>query len=575
MKTIGLIYTNNSLLLTKSLKSKISAFFSNVLSFQLRLIVLTGILTISTSYQTEDSCIGKISSEQFLPVFKADLNLRLMAVSNDMALEVMNNSLETSVLIKAFYALNGYKPAWTVNNYLTWNSREFIKLVERSRNYGLDMNSYNIRLIRKLASALQKSDINGDNIKLRQDFELLITDASFKFMIHLNRGLFYSDSDSATAIYINSLPGFLMESIYNSNLVGSILSLQPGNADYKRLQKALEKYLDKVSLNDTEYDIPAPERDPDNARIKTTQVLINLGYLAESDSDVDTLYKSALRDFQKFHGLEPDGKLDKNTRNALSKSTLYRYNQIALNLNRLRNEQNLGDTYIYVNIPSFKLRVIEKSEVRKVFNVIVGKPETPTPVMSSKIEKIITNPFWNVPKKITLYELLPQIKKDSMYLKRNRFKLMDSELNVTQYNKINWENVSADNFDYYIRQDASNANALGIIKFIFNNPYHIYLHDTPGKKLFTKNIRAFSHGCIRLQNPDQLAEYIVENNCCSQDNVQIKTLLERGTHREIEITGPLNIYIRYLTCEADDQNNIYFLNDIYTKDKEQMELLFN
>ncbi len=566
MKTIGLINSNYSLLLTKSLKSKISDFLSNVLLLQLRIIILACLLTVSTSYQSEDSCIGKISTEQFLPVFRADMTMRLMSAGEKDTLEVMKKNLEYTGLAKAFYTINGCRPVWTINNNLTKDSREFINLVERSANYGLDMNLYDIGSIKELASELEKSDINSNNIRLREDLELFITDASFKFMINLNRGLHYSDRDSATAVYINSLPAYLSASINNGNLLTGILSLQPDNDNYKRLQKALERYLERVSLNNEEYDIPVPEKDPEDARIKAAKVLVNHGYLAEADMGVDTIYKIALINFQLFHGLEPDGNLDKDTRDALSKSTRYRYNQIALNLDRLRNEQVLGDKYIFVNIPAFKLRIIEKSEVREEYNVIVGKPVTPTPVMSSRIEKIITNPFWNVPKKITLYELLPQIKKDSMYLKRHRFKLIDSELNVADHSQINWNNVSADNFNYYIRQDASSSNALGIIKFIFDNPYHIYLHDTPGKNLFARNTRAYSHGCIRLQNPEQLAEYIVKNNCCGMDQMQIKNLLERGIHREIEVTSPLNIYIRYLTCEADDHYNIYFLNDIYRKD---------
>jgi murein L,D-transpeptidase YcbB/YkuD len=566
MKTIGLINSNYSLLLTKSLNSKISDFLSNVLLLQLRIIILACLLTVSTSYQSEDNCIGKISTEQFLPVFMADMTMRLMSVSENDTLEAMKKNLEYSGLVKAFYTVNGCRPVWTVNNILTKDSREFINLVERSAYYGLNMNSYGIGSIKKLASELEESDIISNNIRLREDLELLITDASFKFMIHLNRGLHYSDRDSSTAVYINSLPAYLSASINNGNMLTGILSLQPDNDNYKRLQKALERYLERVSLNDEEYDIPVPEKDPENARIQAAKVLVSHGYLAEADVDVDTIYKTALINFQVFHGLEPDGNLDKDTRDALSKSTRYRYNQIALNLDRLRDEQVLGDKYIFVNIPAFKLRIIEKSEVRQEYNVIVGKPASPTPVMSSRIEKIITNPFWNVPKKITLYELLPQIKKDSMYLKRHRFKLIDSKLNVTVHSQINWNNVSADNFNYFIRQDASSSNALGIVKFIFDNPYHIYLHDTPGKKLFERNTRAFSHGCIRLQNPEKLAEYLVKNNCCGMDEMQIKNLLERGIHREIEVTSPLNIYVRYLTCEADDHYNIYFLNDIYRQD---------
>jgi murein L,D-transpeptidase YcbB/YkuD len=575
MKTIGLNNSIYALSLTKSLKSKIAGFLYNALIYQLRIILLIDILIISTSYQSENSCINKISTEQYLPVFKSDLSLRLASVDNNITVKVSDTRLQNSELIKRFYILNEYKPAWTTNYNLTADSWELINLIERARYYGLDMNYYSIKLIEKFKTSLQRSNINDGNNKVRQDFELLFTDAIFKLMIHLNKGLDYSDTDSSTVSYISSLPEYLFNSLQKKDLVKSILKLQPKSADYVRLQNALEKYLDQVDLNDEQINIPDIESESGVARINAAKVLINLGYLSKSLAKEDTIYESALKSFQKFHGLESTGKLDKKTIKALSKSTLYRYNQIALNLNRLRNEHELGDNFIYVNIPAYKLKIIEKNKVRKVFNVIVGKPWTPTPVMSSKIERIVTNPFWNVPKRISLYEILPKIKKDSGYLSRNRFKLLDSEQNIASYGDIDWNNINADNFSYNVRQDASRSNALGAIKFLFPNPYHIYLHDTPSKRLFTKDMRAYSHGCIRLQNPDQLAEYIIEKNFDNKENLNIKRLLEKGIHKEIEIDNPLNIYVRYLTCEADEQNNIYFFNDIYNKDSKQIEILFN
>ena len=246
-----------------------------------------------------------------------------------------------------------------------------------------------------------------------------------------------------------------------------------------------------------------------------------------------------------------------------------------MNLNRLRKEVEYGEHFASVNIPGYKLKIVKKSKVQKVFNVIVGKPWTPTPLISSRIEKIIANPYWNVPKSIALNEILPRLKSDSSYLNRNRFKLLDKEQNSIKYSDIDWESASANNFDYLIRQDMSRSNALGIIKFVFPNPYRIYLHDTPNKKLFSNDTRAYSHGCVRLQNPEQFAEYLINENPGNHKNIYIKSLLAKGIHSEIELTEPLDIHIRYLTCEADELNNIYFYNDIYAKDDAQIEILFN
>lgn len=575
MKTLGLNLNRRTLFLTKPLNPGLSRIIYQLLAYKLRFILLIDILLISTSYQSENSCINQVSTEQFLPVFKTNFSRRLTSVYDSASIRINKCSLEKAELIKTFYSLNGYKPVWTINNSLTGSSFELINLIERSNYYGLNPDDYNISLIHKLKSVLQTKKNYDKQIRLRQDFELLMTDAGFQFMIHLNKGLDFSDTLSTNIDYINSLPEYLFNSLNSNELSDKILDLQPGKIEYIRLQNALMKYLDKVAVNDEVVEIPDPAKKPVKSLINTVRVLINYGYMSEFPEEIDSTYDIALKKFQRFHGLKPDGKLNKGTRKALSKSTLYRYNQIALNLNRLRKEVEYGEHFASVNIPGYKLKIVKESKVQKVFNVIVGKPWTPTPLISSRIEKIIANPYWNVPKSIALNEILPRLKSDSSYLNRNRFKLLDKEQNSIKYSDIDWESASANNFDYLIRQDMSRSNALGIIKFVFPNPYRIYLHDTPNKKLFSNDTRAYSHGCVRLQNPEQFAEYLINENPGNHKNIYIKSLLAKGIHSEIELTEPLDIHIRYLTCEADELNNIYFYNDIYAKDDAQIEILFN
>ena len=575
MKTLGLNLNRRTLFLTKPLNPGLSRIIYQLLAYKLRFILLIDILLISTSYQSENSCINQVSTEQFLPVFKTNFSRRLTSVYDSASIRINKCSLEKAELIKTFYSLNGYKPVWTINNSLTGSSFELINLIERSNYYGLNPDDYNISLIHKLKSVLQTKKNYDKQIRLRQDFELLMTDAGFQFMIHLNKGLDFSDTLSTNIDYINSLPEYLFNSLNSNELSDKFLDLQPGKIEYIRLQNALMKYLDKVAVNDKVVEIPDPAKKPVKSLINTVRVLINYGYMSEFPKEIDSTYDIALKKFQRFHGLKPDGKLNKGTRKALSKSTRYRYNQIALNLNRLRKEVEYGEHFASVNIPGYKLKIVKESKVQKVFNVIVGKPWTPTPLISSRIEKIIANPYWNVPKSIALNEILPRLKSDSSYLNRNRFKLLDKEQNSIKYSDIDWESASANNFDYLIRQDMSRSNALGIIKFVFPNPYRIYLHDTPNKTLFSNDTRAYSHGCVRLQNPEQFAEYLINENPGNHKNIYIKSLLAKGIHSEIELTEPLDIHIRYLTCEADELNNIYFYNDIYAKDDAQIEILFN
>jgi murein L,D-transpeptidase YcbB/YkuD len=189
--------------------------------------------------------------------------------------------------------------------------------------------------------------------------------------------------------------------------------------------------------------------------------------------------------------------------------------------------------------------------------------------MTGNMVTIVTNPVWFVPRKIAMNEILPKIKSDSGYLKRNGFRILDENYQAVSESSINMAELSADNFNYTFRQNRGSDNSLGKVKFLFSNPYSIYLHDTPSKALFNKDIRAFSHGCIRVKDPERLAGYIIRE--INTDTTDINNLIRSGRHYDININGRLSIHIRYITCEADETGNVYFYKDIYGIDKKELE----
>jgi murein L,D-transpeptidase YcbB/YkuD len=187
------------------------------------------------------------------------------------------------------------------------------------------------------------------------------------------------------------------------------------------------------------------------------------------------------------------------------------------------------------------------------------------------METIIANPCWYVPKNITVHELLPKLKTDTGYLKRNGFKVLDSNFKTVNYENLNLADIPETDFNYTIRQDRGSDNSLGQMKFIFSNPYSVYLHDTPGKTLFSKDLRAFSHGCVRLQDPDRLANYILHE--INADTTNISRLIATGRHFEFKLTSSLPVQIIYITCEADEAGRVYFYKDIYGKDEKELDQL--
>ena len=558
------------------IKSKILTKKVKVLAFYgLKLIALSLIFVLSTSYQSPNSSFREEALELYLRPFQTGMISQFEKFQKSNEVTVNNLEENLKILSCNFYRQEGYLPAWTLNFDLTENSAEMLSLLTNANCYGLNSEDYFVNKIKKLGKKLQQDKNKDRKLKIRQEFELSLTEASFKFMINLNRGWIKNDTSLVYRNYLSSLPDKLNTAIRHNSLTKDILALQPDNYEYKLLQQALVKFLKTVRLGDKNFTIPSPGKDLVTCNKLTKLRLTDLGFLSADLADNDSAFVVALQQFQRFYGLDPDGKIGYKTRKALEKSDKYRYEQIAINLDRLRKECNFSEHYAYINIPAFELKLVKNNVPQKSFRVIVGKPDTPTPELSSKIEKIITHPYWIVPKSIAINEILPKLKEDSTYLAKHRFNLIDRDKNNISYDNIDWNDVTADDFNYVFRQDASRNNALGEIKFIFPNEYSVYLHDTPSKRLFRRNVRAFSHGCIRLEDPEIFAEYLACNNTSDQQKDSISNLLKNGIHEEIYLQQPLNVYIRYLTCSADEQLNLYFYNDIYDKDEAWIDSLIN
>jgi murein L,D-transpeptidase YcbB/YkuD len=528
-------------------------------------------LFLTTSYVSEEIATLDLRTEFYSLEMHQGLSSGLSR--NSCRLFTEKSGFKTTPLIFDMYQKTAFKPLWTINNRLNSSAIEAIQLLNRAAYYGLDKNCYHVDQLNRLYNKIQKTSHADSLLILRQDLELLLSDACFYFMIHLHSGIISADSLLTESIK-DDLTEYLFKSIRHQNVKEKILALQPDNQAYRNLQKALEKFLDNNTLNDQRYEIPEPGKDSVKSIVTARMVLSRLGYLKENTGDNDTLMVRAIKEFQRNHGLKSDGILNKNTCKAMSVSTRERYLKIALNLDRLRKNANFKDECVFVNIPAYQLRIIHANRVQKTLNVIVGRPFTPTPELTSKIERITTVPEWNVPKSITLNEILPRVKNDSSYLIRNNFKVIDKQLNEVSLQEIGWKDMNRENFDYYFVQNSGNSNALGLLKFSFDNPYHIYIHDTPSKKHFNDDFRACSHGCIRLQYPDQFASYLVENNLHAEQKPDIMNLVTRRIHKEIILSDPIDIHIRYLTCEADENLNLYFYNDIYNRDDALIQSLF-
>lgn len=246
---------------------------------------------------------------------------------------------------------------------------------------------------------------------------------------------------------------------------------------------------------------------------------------------------------------------------------------VSINLERWRNEHaDPGQRYIFINIPSYMLDVVEQDSVIFSSKVIVGTPDKETPIVSSTVQCFTIYPYWHVPRKIAVEEYLPVIKKDTTFLTRNNFEVFDKKGTRLDPDSVAWSKFHENYFPVTLRQREGPENSLGIIKFIFDNPYAVYLHDTNAKRLFRSKDRAFSHGCIRMERAIELAHYLVTEQLGSESKTVSLYLKEKQQHR-VNLKKPVPIYTRYFTCEFRN-GKLHTYRDVYQKDKALYDLLY-
>lgn len=291
----------------------------------------------------------------------------------------------------------------------------------------------------------------------------------------------------------------------------------------------------------------------------------------DNGSDViDETLEAAVGRFQDRHGLEPDGVVSKETLAALNVPAEDRVRQLEINLAR-RDEVAKkigGSRAVVVNIPDFHLKVIENNHSVMGMKVVVGqRREWQTPLLASEIHYLILNPKWNVPSGIFEKELIHHLRNDPTYLQRHGMKVISTVANAGDVDPatVDWSQVNAKNPQLRIVQHEGAGNSLGRIKFMFPNPYSVYLHDTPEKKFFARNMRALSHGCVRVEKPMDLAEYLMRDDP-NWTRERIQSSINTGKNRDVPLPSSVPVHIIYMTAWVDDLGIVQFRNDIYGRD---------
>jgi murein L,D-transpeptidase YcbB/YkuD len=376
----------------------------------------------------------------------------------------------------------------------------------------------------------------------------------------------------------------------SNDAAAALQQLEPPSEEYRRLKAALANY-ERIAWDDTGEKLPDSKKpvEPGQPYAGVTRLVALLRRTGDLPPDTQVaaqvqdsgVYGGALVDavkrFQARHGLECDGRLGSATFEALNTPLVARLQQLQLALERVRwLPRVVSQPSIVVNIPEFRLRALDASGKTELqMKVVVGKAQDlQTPDFSADMKRVIFRPYWNVPLSIQAKELIPEIQKDPSYLSKNDYEVTDSSGKVVSSGVVSREIMAGlRSGKLQIRQRPGPKNALGNVKFVLPNENDVYFHDTPSRRLFARSRRDFSHGCIRLENPRELAFWVLHDRP-EWTRERVQAAIEGDDTIEVSLPQPIPVRIEYRTAAADD-GSVSFFDDIYGLDEALEEQLTN
>ena len=471
-------------------------------------------------------------------------------------------------LIDAVYATRDYRAAWNDPAMV----KQLYDQVLRSAEHGLDPQDFHAgQLGSRLASGPQP-----DDPAFRADTEILCTDAVARLAITLQYGkLDPANLDPAwnfSRQIIRQDPLAYFNKVLDTKTVGlALATLGPQNPYYRRFQNGLKEYRAIVAAGGWPTVSTGPVLSVGSTGPRVEQLRQRLkvtGDLPGPDpanpSAFNEELEAAVEHFQIRHGIDADGKAGPRTIEEMNVPVETRINQFRASLERMRWVfRDLPARYLIVDVAGFSAYLMENGEKVWGTRVQVGKPYHATPVFKDTMRYIDFNPTWTIPPGILRKETLPRVRRDPEYLSRNNMSVVTTSGKIVDPSTIDWA-ATTKGFPYMIRQEPGDHCALGRVKFMFPNKYMVYLHDTPSKGLFSRTERAFSHGCIRTQNPFDLAEILLADQ--GWDRAKIDQVVASKKTTRVNLDNPITVMLLYWTAEVGDDGTVHFRKDVYNRD---------
>jgi murein L,D-transpeptidase YcbB/YkuD len=485
-------------------------------------------------------------------------------------------------LTQQFYERRGHAPAWIKGTKPLPQISELIAALQTATDEGLDPQLYSVALLDQRREEASKGLLTKKGFEPEEAgaLDVWLTYLYMKYASDLADGLSdLAHADPKWRIKPEKFdPAGQLEAALRDNKVGaSLAGLMPTNPQYQALRRMLADHRAQAAKGGWPQ-VPAQtklkpgQRSPVVAAIARRLAASGdfAGTARPAEAAVYTPdLQEAVKRFQRRHGLTDDGMVAAAVTAEMNVPLDHRIRQIEINLERWRwLPRDLGERHILVNIPEYRLEVWDRGQVPVSMRVVVGKQDTQTPIFSDEMTYVVFSPYWNVPPDIAQGETLPEIVRDPGFLARANMEVLDKNGQPIEPSTID----VADPTSYRFRQRPGAQNSLGLVKFMFPNQFNVYLHDTPMDSLFARASRSFSHGCVRLENPMALAEYVLRDHQ-GWTREKIEEAMQAAEERTVKLKEAIPVHLGYWTARVSGDGVMQFRKDVYGIDGRLTTLL--
>lgn len=469
--------------------------------------------------------------------------------------------------LRSFYSRRDDRPAWLGSEAADARAKVVLAALETADRDGLEPADYHAAALAKRAAPAGAA--------AAAERELLITDAFLHYARDLRLGRLppaKADVDVALPEQRFDARAALEAALAEGSLAALLADLAPPYPGYARLKAALPRYRGFLAAGGWPAVPSGPELalagdDPRLAILRARLAVEDEGLAAGSEGAPKGALEAAVRRFQARNGLEVDGRIGAQTLAMLNVSAAERVSQIAANMERWRwLPRELEERRVAVNTADGALEAIDRGMPILVSKVVVGDEKHQSPILRARIVSVTVNPPWNVPYSIARKEILPKLKKDASYLFDENIVILNGAEDDPFGQKVNWRAISAQRFPYRLQQLPGPENSLGGIKLEMPNPFDVYLHDTPAKRLFARARRNYSHGCIRVEQALALASLALTGDP-ERAVADLEEKIAAGETRHLAVRKPLPVYLLYWTALADADGTVAFRADVYGRDR--------